>query len=68
MRTASPRRPPAALSAAARAVANRAFLETVDSAPGHGDGYGHGNGNGHDGHAVEDGEHAAVTSGDPESH
>ena len=54
-------------------VANRAFLETVDSAPGHGDGYGHGDGHavgdGHpDGHAVADGEHAAVTSGDPESH
>ncbi|HEY6786468.1 MAG TPA: ubiquinol-cytochrome c reductase cytochrome b subunit, partial [Trebonia sp.] len=53
----------------ARTIANRAFLETVDSVPGHGDGYGYGNGDGHhDGHAVEEGEHAAVTSGDPEAH
>ena len=51
----------------ARTIANRAFLETVDSAPGHGDGYGHGDGD-HDGHAVEEGEHAAVTSGDSEEH
>jgi ubiquinol-cytochrome c reductase cytochrome b subunit len=51
----------------ARTIANRAFLETVDAAPGHGDG--HGNGHSGDGHAVEsEGEHAAITSGDPEAH
>jgi ubiquinol-cytochrome c reductase cytochrome b subunit len=44
----------------ARVIANRAFLETVDEAPGHG--------NGHEGHAVGEGEHAAVTSGDSEAH
>jgi len=49
----------------ARTIANRAFLETVDGAPGHGDGHG----NGHpDGHEVEEGEHAALTTGDSEGH
>jgi len=46
----------------ARTIANRAFLETVETAPGHGDGH-------HNGHAeVGEGEHAALTSGDHEGH
>jgi ubiquinol-cytochrome c reductase cytochrome b subunit len=51
----------------ARGVANRAFTETVEVGDGHGNGYGHGNGHGvghANGHGVEDGEHAAVGSGD----
>jgi ubiquinol-cytochrome c reductase cytochrome b subunit len=47
----------------ARSVANRAFLETVEVSGGHGNGHG-----GHDDHAVDDGEHAAVTAGDPGEH
>ena len=43
----------------ARAVANRAFTETVAVADGHGNGHGHANGHG----AVEGGEHAAVGGG-----
>ncbi|HEX4832235.1 MAG TPA: ubiquinol-cytochrome c reductase cytochrome b subunit [Trebonia sp.] len=45
----------------ARAIANRAFLETVDGAPGHG--------NGHPGgHELGAGEHAAITAGDSDGH
>jgi ubiquinol-cytochrome c reductase cytochrome b subunit len=46
----------------ARVIANRAFLETVEEGPD-----GHGNGH-HDGHAVGEAEHAAVTTGDSEAH
>jgi ubiquinol-cytochrome c reductase cytochrome b subunit len=49
----------------ARTIANRAFVETVNEAPGHGDGHGNGH---HDGHEVEEGAHAALTSGDSETH
>jgi ubiquinol-cytochrome c reductase cytochrome b subunit len=45
----------------ARVIANRAFLETVDVAPGHGDGHG-------EEHALEEAEHASVTAGDSEGH
>jgi ubiquinol-cytochrome c reductase cytochrome b subunit len=47
----------------ARGVANRAFTETVELPVGHGNGNGH-----HNGHAVEEGEHAALTAGDPHDH
>jgi ubiquinol-cytochrome c reductase cytochrome b subunit len=47
----------------ARGVANRAFTETVAVGDGHGNGYGHGNGH-HNGRGVEEGEHAAVGSGE----
>jgi ubiquinol-cytochrome c reductase cytochrome b subunit len=46
----------------ARTIANRAFLETAEAGPGHGNGHG----NGH--HAVEEGEHPELTSGDHGSH
>ncbi len=48
----------------ARAIANRAFTETVVAANGHGNGHGHANGHG----AVEGEEHAAVGVGDSEDH
>jgi len=44
----------------ARAVANRAFTETVAVPDGHGNGHGHPNGH----EAVEEGEHAAVGAGE----
>jgi ubiquinol-cytochrome c reductase cytochrome b subunit len=57
------------LLGAARAIANRAFTETVEVSDGHGNGYGHANGH----EAVEGGEHAAIgadsgESGSPEEH
>jgi ubiquinol-cytochrome c reductase cytochrome b subunit len=50
----------------ARAVANRAFTETVVPGDGHGDGHGYGYGNGHgDGHeAIGEEEHAAIGDGE----
>jgi ubiquinol-cytochrome c reductase cytochrome b subunit len=47
----------------ARGVANRAFTETVEIPEGHANGHGE-----HNGHAVADGEHAAVTTGDSGDH
>jgi ubiquinol-cytochrome c reductase cytochrome b subunit len=47
----------------ARGVANRAFTETVVAGDGHGYGHGNGHANGHDA-AVEEGEHAAIGSGE----
>jgi ubiquinol-cytochrome c reductase cytochrome b subunit len=45
----------------ARGVANRAFTETIAVNGGHGNGD-------HNGHALEEGEHAALTAGDPHDH
>ena len=47
----------------ARGVANRAFTETVIVPDGHGNGHGE-----HNGHAVEEGEHAAITGSDSGDH